>query len=136
MPIPLFNYSKVSEEQLLGSIRKTGFIAEAAGDLPAEESGLWDLVAVVPSSSAPASFEEASELVDHATEALSKDSKWDVSAVVVADERTEKDGSVLVCQINTQEAKGKRCIDTMRVAFNSVIEVVSSLLSPYRTNSC
>lgn len=126
--IPLFNTTldQGDLDSLFSSIRSTGFIAEVtSGEMPPEESGLWDTVLPVPPSSLPEGA-STEALVDYAVDELDGN-KWNSNAIVVADGKTSKDHSLLVVEVRKKKEKGQRIVHSLRVAPNSLIEVCSNL---------
>ncbi|CEH17158.1 hypothetical protein CBOM_03224 [Ceraceosorus bombacis] len=126
-PSPIFNLSAQDADKILSEIRSSGYIREVASDVPPEESGLWDVVHFVPDSFRPSAKLESSEaIIDHAVETLKKQ-EWDSTAIVLADERTAKDGSLLIYNVDSTQPKGKRLVGKLRAVPRSVIEVVCNL---------
>ena len=159
-PTPLVNacpssLSSQDLEDILAQARSSSYIQEVtSGETPSEESGLWDTLALLPQSAYPnGSAEDVNTddakaleaLVKHVSDALSEENpegkssrrakqiegkQFTLFALAVADERTKKDGSVLVVSVDVGKdarEKGKLVQDTLRVVPRSLIEVVSSL---------
>lgn len=136
--IPLYLCGVLSPkegDQLLSDIRSTGYLSEISSGEPPEESGLWNLLRIVPSDEHDAGDlkpnSEPEKVAHHALEKLSKDKKkWNTAVLVLADQRTRKDGSLVVLDLE-QGKSGKEAIrDSMRCARRSLLEVVSFVVVP------
>lgn len=116
-------------------IRSSDYIREAlSGEESPEESALWNLV--VPASSqgdtkpSVGGGGDVAKAVDAlvtwwaSKPTLSDDKTWAYEALVIYDDQSDKDGSLLAVQVDP--SKGKE-IARLRVAKRSLLEVVQNL---------
>ncbi|KDN37253.1 hypothetical protein K437DRAFT_259848 [Tilletiaria anomala UBC 951] len=153
-PVALYNadpsqFSSDDLEGLLSQIRSTSYIDEVtSGETSAEDSGLWEVVLVLPSELLIAGkdgfkFEADGSLNDTSIQKIAAyirdevaktsssvektgESQWSAAAVVIADQRTKKDGSLLLVEIDHLKKAGV-VMDKVRVVPRSVIEIACNV---------
>ncbi|PWN51676.1 hypothetical protein IE53DRAFT_40675 [Violaceomyces palustris] len=124
-------------ESILNDIRSTDFLNEiTSGEESPQETGLWNLVQPVLSSSSSSSltlsqFSNPSNLLHHALQNLRQETdqdgrkRWNLNGLILVDQTSlQGDGSLLVLEVDLQKGEIK---DQLRCARRSVLEVISNI---------